>query len=86
MVAEYLDKNYDRVCISFCLSPCLSAQMLPPVFLLVHDPDPVQQLRDEAAVTEAARRDPFGPRQLQRDDQIHCQRGQPEDDDESVAR
>ncbi len=49
--------------------------MLPPVFLLIHDPDPVQQLRDEAAVTKVARRDPFGSCQLQRDDQIYRQRG-----------
>lgn len=56
-----------------------------PVLYAIRHSSLVRQLRDEAAVAQAARRDPARPDEFQRHDAVHLVRGEPEDNDEPAA-
>lgn len=65
MVAEYLDKNYDRVRTTLKRPHILhSNSLLLLVLLIVHHPHPLQQLCHETTITQALRRNPSGSRKL----------------------
>ena len=85
MVAEYLDKNYDRVS---DLVPGSSSLIITHslVLRIFHHPYPLYQLRDQTTITEITWRDSPRSGQLQRDDTLHFERGQPQDDDEPPPR
>ena len=84
MVADYLDKNYDRV--SLHSSRRSQILIVVPVLLDLHDPHTVRELCHEAAITQAPGGDPAGQGQLHRHDEIHRGRDELEDDDEPPPR
>jgi hypothetical protein len=74
MVAEYLDKNYDRVSHTSYATPnkvTNSYSLSGAVLLIIHHTHSLQQLRDETSVPETPGRDSAGPRKLQRHDEIY---------------
>ena len=88
MVAEYLDKHYDRVnSLSRRNSPDRVNGPFPTaVLLVIHDIDPLEQLRHKTTVIETPRGDPFGSCELRRDDPVYRERNESQDDDESPPR
>lgn len=73
MVAEYLEKNYDRVCRVSHVLPfsfdchLISIRIVPAillVLLLVHNPRLITELRDEATISEAPRGNSPGSREF----------------------
>ena len=88
MVADYLEKNYDRVrnpVHLFIFSPWMIPSLHSAVLLILYDTHLIYQLRHKASVPQASWGDSSGPCQLQCDDSVYCQRGQLEDDDEPTS-
>jgi hypothetical protein len=78
MVAEYLDKNYDRVRLfsegRFFVE---TKDRYTLVLLILYYPHPLQQLCHETSVLKAPRRDSIRPGKLQCHDTLHRKRSQP---------
>lgn len=89
MVAVYLDNSYDRVCF-FSTSATVVFNMASyhphTVLCNVYDTHLVNQLRYEATITQAPWRNSSGQSELQRHDPLHCERSQPQADNEPPPR